>query len=53
VFVPDAATWPTGWILEALRADQANKVPINVCNITGATVNATTTVSYWRVEINP
>jgi hypothetical protein len=39
--------------LETLRADQADKVPINLCDLNSSTANATSTVSFWRVKINP
>jgi hypothetical protein len=53
IVVPDATTWPSGLIMETLRADQANKVPANICNLSGSSVNVTSTVSAWRVKLNP
>jgi hypothetical protein len=54
IMVPDAATWPAGLIYQVLRADQANKVPIDVCNPTAATVaSPTVPLSIWRVKVTP
>jgi hypothetical protein len=53
IIAPDAATWPTGLIYDTLRADQAGHVPIGVCNLSGSNVSVTSTVSIWRVLLNP
>jgi hypothetical protein len=54
IMVPDAATWPKGLIFQVLRADQASKIPIDVCNPTNASVSSPTTqLSIWLVKIAP
>lgn len=54
IMVPDAATWPAGLIYQTLRADQASKIPIEVCNPTGATKSSSTTpISVWEVKVTP
>jgi hypothetical protein len=53
LITPDAATWPTGLIYDVLRADQADHVPIGVCNESAGNINITSTVSVWRVLLNP
>jgi hypothetical protein len=53
ILVPDATNWPSGLIAQMLRADQVNRVPMNVCNLSASTINTTATVSIWRVLLSP
>jgi hypothetical protein len=55
IVVPDAATWPAGLIYMPLRADQAGRVPLDVCNPTKASVSSPSGVhlSIWLVKITP
>jgi hypothetical protein len=54
IMVPDAAHWPAGLIYQPLRADQTNKVPLDVCNPTSATVaSPVVTLSIWVVKLTP
>jgi hypothetical protein len=52
IVAPNARTWPAGLIFQVLRANQAGKLPIEVCNPTDAYVaTGNQTVSIWIVKL--
>lgn len=54
IVAPNGGTWPAGLIFQVLRANLANKLPIEVCNPTNANVSSgNQTVSVWVVKLNP
>jgi hypothetical protein len=54
IVAPNAGTWSAGLIFQVLRANQAGKLPIDVCNPTDVNVSSgNQTVSVWVVKLTP
>ena len=50
IMAPDASKWPAGLIAMPLRATATNKLPVDFCNPTTATVSASSvSVSVYRI----
>ncbi len=50
IMAPDSSKWPAGLIVMPLRATASNKLPIDFCNPTSATVSASSVqVSVYRI----
>jgi hypothetical protein len=54
IVAPNAGTWPAGLTFQVLRANQAGKLPIDVCDPTDANVSSgNQTISIWVVKLTP